>query len=85
MSALKDDCIFVILPEVHNPESGYCLMAIWPRLQGIYATNVFCGHDFEMAVDYANWINQKNGHSPAVASAVLETVMGADKIRFFDT
>ena len=78
------DCIFVIIPELYNPDLGYELSTIWPGLLGTYGTDFYCGHDLELAIEWANELNREKGHTPEFARAVLESASGLDRIYFYD-
>jgi hypothetical protein len=82
MSATQDDCLFVIIPELYDPERGYQLSTIWPGCKGIQEANFFCGHDLDLAVEFANEANLEKGYTPAFTTKALEIVTGLSKIQF---
>lgn len=84
MSGNSSDCLFVIIPELYQADKGYELSTIWPGLVGVYPTGFFCGHDIELAIEFANDINRDRGHVPEFTRKVLETVAGLSDIRFFN-
>lgn len=85
MSGTKSDCLYVIIPELYNPDYGYELSTVWPGIQGTHGTDFFCGHDLDLAIEYANEMNLAGGHTPKFATAVLDVVSGLDKIRFYNS
>ena len=84
MSGIKSDCLFVIIPELYNPDKGYELCTIWPGIQGTHGTDFFCGYDLDLAIEYANELNAAKGHIPEFATKVLESVSGLDKVHFYN-
>jgi hypothetical protein len=83
MTALKDFCIYAILPECYDADLGYALCVMWQNVPGIYPSLFYCGHDLELAQSYVNELNGVNGVSPEVASTLLSFQTGLDKINFF--
>lgn len=84
MSGFESECLFVILPELYHPTFGYQLSTIWPGLGGTYETDFYCGHDLDLAMEYANELNAVNGHTPEFVTAALEIVSGLDHIGFYN-
>lgn len=84
MSAQKSNCLFVILPELYDAERGYELGVIWPGLEGVYSADFYCGHDFDLAVEWANEINLQRNHTPQFVSFIVEAAIGLQEIHFFD-
>jgi len=84
MSGYLADCLFVIDPDIYDPDKGYQLAAIWPGFTGIVDTDFYCGHDLELAMEYANDLNYENGHTPSFVTTVLEMVSGLDKIKYYN-
>lgn len=82
MSGQLADCLFVIAPELYHPHYGYELCTIWPGINGIHGTNFHCGHDFDLATEFANEMNMAKGHKPEYVTRVYESVFGLDKIDF---
>ena len=74
--AYQGACIFVIIPEFFDPDRGYELGVIWLGYQGIYSTGYYCGYDFDLARDWANNYNQKQGFDPTFTAAVMEISLG---------
>lgn len=84
MSGFLTDCLFVIDPDLYDPDNGYQLCIIWQGCAGIYAADYFCGHDLDLAIEYANDLNEENGHMPDFTTAVLELESGLNYIRFYN-
>jgi len=82
--SIISDCLFVIVPELYNPDRGYELATIWPGVAGMYGTNYFCGHDLDLAIEYSNDLNLERGHTPDFAADVLEKVSGLSEVHFFN-
>lgn len=82
MSAVQDECLFIIIPELYDPDRGYRLSTIWPGCSDTQEANFFCGHDLDLAVEFANELNLVNGYTPAFTTKALEIVTGLDKIQF---
>lgn len=85
MSGVQSDCVFAILPELYDPVKGYSLCAVWGGIQGAIETYYHCGHDFDLAREYANELNYSRGYNPKEVTVILENAMGTNKIHFFDT
>lgn len=85
MGGIEADCLFVIIPELYDPDSGYELSTIWPGVQGVYSTDFRCGHDLDLAIEYANELNLGKGHTPEFVTRVLELTAGLNKIHFYQT
>lgn len=84
MSGYATNCLFVILPEMYNPEKGYEMSTIWPGLLGVYGTDSFCGHDLDLAIEYVNELNLARGHTPDFVTRALEITAGINRIHFFN-
>ena len=76
-------CIFVIIPEFYDSEKGYELGIVWPGYLGVYSTDYFCGHDMDLAIEWANNLNQRQGINPTWSRAILEASIGIHKIPVF--
>lgn len=63
---------FVVLPEFYTKEKGYFALTAMEGAQGLYTSKLFCGHDYEMAVWYANQKNKSLGIDPETASRIIE-------------
>jgi hypothetical protein len=83
MSAKKANCMFIILPELYNPDKGYELSTMWPGAAGTYRTGFYCGHDLDLAIEWANDLNIEQGNDPEFVTDVYEAVSGIDQIHFF--
>lgn len=84
MSGIQADCLFVILPDLYDPDRGYELSTIWTGLQGAFGTDYFCGHDLDLAIEYANELNLSHSHTPAFVTRALELTTGLNEITFFN-
>jgi len=84
MSGVQAECLFVILPELYNPDRGYELSTVWPGLPGTYGTGFYCGHDLDLAIEWANEKNIERGHTPDFVTTALEMVTGLSYIPFFN-
>jgi hypothetical protein len=82
MPGQKSSCLFVIIPELYDPVRGYELSTVWPGLMGTYGTDFFCGHDLQLAIEWANELNLQEGHTPEFTTAALEVASGLSKIAF---
>jgi len=72
----------VILPELYYPDRGYALATIWQNLQGVFETRFFCGHDLELAIEFANELNISRGHDPDFVTECLNRRTGLSNIYF---
>ncbi|MDQ5987786.1 MAG: hypothetical protein CSYNP_03532 [Syntrophus sp. SKADARSKE-3] len=83
MSAERDDCMMVIMPELYNEDRGYQLATIWPGVRGIFPIeNYYCGHDLYLAIGHANSLNRSYGHEPGLVTSVFELVSGLNNFTF---
>ena len=62
---------FHILPELYDPDKGYLAVTAVEGLSGFYQSNLFCGHDYEMAVWYANQKNLSMGIDTKTATKII--------------
>jgi hypothetical protein len=83
MSGIKSQCLFYVLPEIYDPDKGYPLVTVWPGVYGVRDTDFYCGHDFDLALEYCNELNISNGYEQSFSLAVLNAAIGLDKIHFF--
>ena len=84
MSGEQAECLFVIIPELYDPDRGYELSTIWPGINGTFRTEFYCGHDLDLAIEWANELNMEKGHTAKFATHVLEEISGMNKVHFFD-
>lgn len=84
MSSSRSDCLFVIIPELFTEKNGYELGVIWPGIEGIHGTEYYCGFDYDLATEWVNGLNYKNGHTPWFAARALEMASGLNKIHFYN-
>jgi hypothetical protein len=85
MTANKTPCLYCIVPEVYDPARGYPLCIIWQNTPGIHVSQFFCGHDYDLAVEYANDLNTDAGFNQGFATLVYEAYMGISGLNFFHT
>lgn len=85
MPGIESDCVFVIIPELYDPVKGYNLSIIWPNVLGIVESLYFCGHDLELAIEYANELNLARGHDIDFVTKCFEVRSGLSRIHFFNT
>lgn len=78
----KSDCVLVISEDFYDPVWGYELHVVWPRAEGFHKTDFYCGHDFELALEWVNEINLQNGHNPKFVTKIIELVSGLSAIHF---
>ena len=83
MAAKKTNCMFIILPELYDPDRGYELSTIWPGAQGTYRTGFYCGHDLDLAMEWVNDLYMEQGNDPEFVTDVYETVSGLNQVHFF--
>jgi len=79
---IKGDCVFIVSEDLYDPFLGYELHVIYPKTKGIHKTSFYCGHDFDLALEWVNELNRKNGHTPAFVTSVIEIVSGLADIQF---
>jgi hypothetical protein len=75
----------IILPDYYDPERGYRLCTMWPGAQGFFPSNYFCGHDLDLAIEFANNLNQERGYCPQLVADVFEIASGLSTFHFFET
>lgn len=63
--------VFFILPERFDPEHGYIAVTAVEGFAGIYASALYCGHDYETAIWYANQKNLFLGIDPETAAMII--------------
>lgn len=63
--------VFAILPELYRPETGYMAVTVAEGFLGFYQSKLFCGHDYEMALWYAQHKNEEMGISAKVATKMI--------------
>lgn len=63
--------VLYILPELYTIQKGYQAVTAVEGLSGFYGTNLFCGHDYEMAVWYIKQKNLKLGIDAKVATEII--------------
>ena len=63
--------VFHILPELYDPDKGYLAVTAVEGLAGFYQSNLFCGHDYEMAVWYAQQKNNDLGIDAKTATTII--------------
>jgi len=80
----KDDCLFIITPELYDPENGYEVGVIWPKIQGIFGSKMYFGFDWEDAIELANCLNTEFGHDIAFVTDVYNLAAGLSDVHFFN-
>jgi hypothetical protein len=62
---------FHILPELYRPDKGYQAVTAVEGLTGFYQSNLFCGHDYEIARWYAQRKNEEMGINAKTATEII--------------
>lgn len=62
---------FFIIPELYTEEKGYVAVTVVEGLDWFYPSNLYCGHDYEMAVWYANQKNLSLGIDANTATMII--------------
>ena len=75
MSGNESDVIYVILPDMSDDYHGSELGTIWQGMKKVHATGYYCGHDLEDAIEYAQELNTKRGHTAEFVTQVLKLVL----------
>lgn len=83
--AMLADCLFIILPEFYDKNHGYELFIAWPGIEGFFGTKYYCGHDLDLAIEWANELNFERGHTPEFTATIMENFSGLSSIRFYNT
>ena len=83
MSGFQSDCVFVIVPEYYDSENGYPLFTIWPGISYILKSDFYCGHDLDLAIEYANELNLTLGHDPSFVTRCMEIVIGLSQYKIY--
>lgn len=84
MSATESDCIFLIVPDLYDPERGYPLCTIWSGTNFAIDSDFYCGHDLELAREFVKELNENRGHNLAFTTKAFELISGLSLIKFYN-